>query len=195
MTAWHDEQANDAQDALAMSGNVTDLPVAAATAGTRLTPDAIEMLLEALLQIRLECHLWKAHFIHIMGHGFPKDSSSEYADVWELMLARAIPAFSTTNYVQFAPLFDVALKEARARFEKLSIVYEQVLPRHVQKRLAKATRQLDFSVASYRWIPARAATEDPDVLFAARFKAVIRVLRLVARDADERLETMVPDRN
>jgi len=183
-----------------MSANLPDLPVtevaaAAAASATRLKPDAFEMLLEALLQIRLECHLWKAHFIHIMGHSFPQDSDNEYHDVWDLMLDRAIPKFSTENYTLFAPLFDTALKEARARLERLSTVYARVLPRHVQKRLAKATRQLEFSVASYRWIPARAATEDGDVLFSARFKAVIRLLRLIAHDADERLSAMVPEQN
>lgn len=176
-----------------MSANVVDMQILPAS-GARLTPDAFEILLEALLQIRLECHLWKAHFIHIVGHSFPKDTSSEYADVWDLMLARAIPNFSPATYLQFAPLFDAALNEACARLEKLRIVYARVLPRHVQKRLVKATRQLEFSIASYRWIPARALSEDPDVLFSARFKAVIRLLRLIARDADERLEAMVPDR-
>lgn len=182
-----------------MSADISDLPLTAAAATTpaspKLTPDAFEILLEALLQIRLECHLWKAHFIHIVGHSFPKDTSSEYNDVWDLMLARAIPEFSPASYMQFTPLFGDGLKEACARLEKLGIVYARVLPRHVQKRLTKAVRQLEFSMASYRWIPARAATEDPDVLFAARFKAVIRLLRLIARDADERLEAMVPDRS
>lgn len=182
-----------------MSADISDLPLisSASTAAPapKLTPDAFEILLEALLQIRLECHLWKAHFIHIVGHSFPKDTSSEYKDVWELMLARAIPEFSTASYLQFAPLFDEGLKEACARLQKLSIVYARVLPRHVQKRLTKAVRQLEFSIASYRWIPARAANEDPDVLFSARFKAVIRLLALIARDADERLEAMVPDRS
>jgi hypothetical protein len=177
-----------------MSAKVSDLSLSTAAPGARLTPDAFEILLEALLQIRLECHLWKAHFIHIVGHSFPQDPAGEYQDVWDLMLARAIPSFSPATYQQFAPLFDEALKEARARFEKLGIVYARVLPRHVQKRLAKAARQLEFSMASYRWIPARALTDDPDVLFCARFKAVIRLLRLIARDADERLEAMVPDR-
>lgn len=177
-----------------MNANVSDSSLQAASTGTRLTPDAFEILLEALLQIRLECHLWKSHFIHIMGHSFPTDISREYEDVWDLMLARAIPTFSPATYVQYAPLFNDALKEARARLERLSVIYARVLPRHVQKRITKATRQLEFSVASYRWIPARAATEDPDVLFSARFKAVIRLLRLVARDADERLEAMVADR-
>jgi len=181
-----------------MSANVPDQPANAAnvaTSATRLTPDAFEMLLEALLQIRLECHLWKAHFIHIMGHSFPQDTASEYKDVWDLMLARAIPKYSTENYDLFAPLFDAALKETRARLEKLSTIYARVLPRHVQKRIAKANRQLEFSIASYRWIPARAATEDADILFSARFKAVIRLLRLVAHDADERLTAMVPEQN
>lgn len=184
-----------------MSAEVSDLSVSTATPAAnassvtpKLTPDAFEILLEALLQIRLECHLWKANFIHIMGHSFPKDTSSEYNDVWDLMLDKAIPAFTPANYVLYAPLFDAALKEASARLQRLSAIYAQVLPRHVQKRLAKATRQLEFSVASYRWIPARAANEDPDVLFSARFKAVIRLLRLIAHDADERLEAMVPER-
>jgi hypothetical protein len=193
-----------------MSVNVPDLPAASlhlvqppqqtqSTAlsdippGARLKPDAFEMLLEALLQIRLECHLWKAEFIHIMGHSFPQDPTNEFHDVWDLMLARAIPRYSEENYALFTPLFDTALKEARARLEKLSVVYARFLPRHVQKRLAKAIRQLEFSVASYRWIPARASSDDPDVLFSARFKAVIRLLRLVAHDADERLSAMVPE--
>lgn len=178
-----------------MSAEISDLPLnAVPAANTRLTPDAFEILLEALLQIRLECHLWKAHFIYIVGHSFPKDTSSEYKDVWDLMLARAIPEFSSEAYVQFAPLFNEGLKEACARLEKLSVVYARVLPRHVQKRLTKAVRQLEFSIASYRWIPARSVSEDPHVLFAARFKAVIRLLRLIALDADQRLEAMVPDR-
>ena len=181
-----------------MSADSSDLSLNASPTPSapveKLTPDAFEILLEALLQIRLECHLWKAHFIHIVGHSFPRDTANEYKDVWELMLARAIPTFSPSAYIQFTPLFDEGLRETSARLQKLSIVYARVLPRHVQKRLTKAVRQLEFSIASYRWIPARAANEDPDVLFAARFKAVIRLLRLIAQDADQRLEALVPDR-
>ena len=159
---------------------------------TRLSSDPFEILLEALLQVRLECHLWKAHFIHLAGPSLPEGTSAEYRDVWDLMLDRWIPEYSPENYRHYAPLFENAIRDMRARFDKLSVVFYRVLPRDIQKRLDKAARQLDFAAASYLWIPARVHIEDPAVLFAARFKSVIRVLRLIARDADERLRIMVP---
>ncbi|MFL6548862.1 MAG: hypothetical protein ACJ8OJ_09205 [Povalibacter sp.] len=164
----------------------------ASTAVTRLSSDPFEILLEALLQVRLECHLWKAHFIHLSDHSLPEGTSEEYRDVWDLMLAQWIPEYSPENYQRYAPLFENAIRDMRARFDRLSVVFYRVLPRDVQKRLDKAARQLDFAAASYQWIPARVHIEDPAVLFAARFKGVIRVLRLIARDADERLRMMVP---
>ncbi len=161
------------------------------TSPTRLSSDPFEIFLEAMLQVRLECHLWKAHFIHLSGHTLPEASSAEYRDVWDLMLAKWIPVYSDENYRRYAPLFENALRDMRARFDRLAVVFSRVLPRDVRKRLDKAIRQLDFASASYRWIPARAHVEDPAVLFTARFKGVIRVLRLIARDADERLRAMV----
>lgn len=159
--------------------------------GTRLSPDAFEIHLEALLQVRLECHLWKAHFMQIAGRDVPDGSTGKYLDVWELMLAEWIPAYSPEKYALFKPLFDSALKDMRTRFERLIGVYENVLPRDVKRRLARANRQLDFAAASYGWIPARSAVEPPERLFLARFKAAIRLLSLIARDADQRLRAMV----
>jgi hypothetical protein len=158
---------------------------------SRLSSDPFEMLLEALLQVRLECHLWKAHFIHLGGRDLPEGTLAEYRDVWDLMLAKWIPEYSPENYQRYAPLFENAIRDMRARFDRLSVVFCRVLPRDVRKRLDKASRQLDFAAASYQWIPARVHIEDPAVLFAARFKGVIRVLQLIARDADERLRLMV----
>ena len=160
-------------------------------AGDRLSPDAFEIHLEALLQVRLECHLWKAHFMQLAGHDMPDGSSGKYLDVWDLMLAEWIPSYTSERFELFKPLFDVALRDMRGRFERLVNVYESVLPRDVKKRLKRAIRQLDFAAASYRWIPARSAIEPPDVLFKARFKAAIRLLSLIARDADQRLAAMV----
>jgi len=160
---------------------------------TRLSSDPFEILLEALLQVRLECHLWKAHFIHLAGHSLPEGTSLEYRDVWDLMLDRWIPEYSPENYQRYAPLFENALRDMRARFDRLIVVFSRVLPRDMRVRLERAMRQLDFAAASYQWIPAREQVDDPKVLFAARFKGVIRVLRLIARDADERLRAMVPD--
>ncbi|HKE96101.1 MAG TPA: hypothetical protein VKB34_17465 [Povalibacter sp.] len=172
--------------------SVATLPDDATLAApTRLSSDPFEILLEALLQVRLECHLWKAHFIHLAGYQLPEATSAEYRDVWDLMLARWIPEYSPETYQRYAPLFENAIRDMRARFDRLSVVFCRVLPRDVRKRLEKAARQLDFAAASYQWIPARVHIEDPAVLFAARFKGVIRVLRLVARDADERLRAMV----
>lgn len=161
-------------------------------AAARLSSDPFEILLEALLQVRLECHLWKAHFIHLSPDSLPQGASPEYRDVWDLMLAQWIPPYSPENYQRFAPLFENAIRDMRARFDRLGVVYCRVLPRDVQRRLERAARQLDFAAASYKWIPARTHIEDPAVLFAARFKGVIRLLRLIARDADERLRAMVP---
>lgn len=161
-------------------------------AAARLSSDPFEILLEALLQVRLECHLWKAHFIHLSQGSLPQGTSLEYRDVWDLMLTQWIPAYSPENYQRFAPLFENAIRDMRARFDRLGVVYCRVLPRDVQRRLERAARQLDFAAASYKWIPARTHIEDPAVLFAARFKGVIRLLRLIARDADERLRAMVP---
>jgi hypothetical protein len=161
-------------------------------AAARLSSDPFEIFLEALLQVRLECHLWKAHFIHLAQRELPEGTAAEYRDVWDLMLAQWIPAYSPENYQRFAPLFDNAIRDMRTRFDRLSVVFSRVLPRDVQRRIERAGRQLDFAVASYSWIPARAHIEDPAVSFAARFKSVIRVLRLIARDADERLAAMVP---
>ena len=163
-----------------------------AASSARLSPDAFEILLEALLQVRLECHLWKAQFIHISGSHLPDAVPGEFRDVWELMLARWLPAYSEDNYRRYAPLFHDALKDLRSRFERLRTVYARVLPRDFRKRLIKASRQLDFAAASYSWIPARANFEDPAIIFTARFKGVVRVLRLIARDADERLAALVP---
>lgn len=162
-------------------------------APARLSSDPFEIFLEALLQVRLECHLWKAHFIHLAGHELPEATSAEYRDVWDLMLARWIPEYSPENYRRYAPLFENALRDMRSRFDRLGIVFGRVMPRDVRKRLDKAVRQLDFASISYQWIPARAEIEDPAVLFAARFKGVIRVLRLISRDADERLRAMVEE--
>jgi hypothetical protein len=158
---------------------------------TRLSSDPFEIFLEAMLQVRLECHLWKAHFIHLSGHTLPEATSADYCDVWDLMLAKWIPEYSPENYRRYAPLFENALRDMRSRFDRLTVVFSRVLPRDVRKRLDKAIRQLDFAAASYKWIPARVHIEDPAVLFAARFKGVIRVLRLIARDADQRLRLMV----
>jgi hypothetical protein len=160
---------------------------------THASPDAFETFLEALLQVRLECHLWKAHFMSIAGPNLPAADEGQYRDVWDLMLARWIPEYSEETYQRFAPLFSGAIRDMSARFDKLAIVYLRVLPRDVRKRLMKAVRQLDFASLSYEWIPARAGVESPEVLFAARFKGVIRLLRLIARDADQRLAAMVPD--
>ena len=156
-----------------------------------LAPDAFEIHLEALLQVRLECHLWKAHFIQVSNRDVPDGRSDRYLDIWDLMLSEWIPTYSPQKFEQFKPLFDDALKDMRARFERLVNVYDSVLPRDVKKRLMRAMRQLDFASASYRWIPARSVIESPDVLFAARFKAAIRLLSLIARDADQRLAAMV----
>lgn len=160
---------------------------------THAAPDAFETLLEALLQVRLECHLWKAHFMHLAGPNLPAPRDGQYRDVWDLMLAEWIPAYSEEAYQRFAPLFHGAIRDMSARFDKLCIVYLRVLPRDVRKRLLKAIRQLDFASLSYQWIPARASVDPPDVLFAARFKGVIRLLGLIARDADQRLAALVPD--
>lgn len=171
-----------------MSANMAS---AGARAADQLSPDAFEIHLEALLQVRLECHLWKAQFMQLAGRDAPRGESGDYLDVWDLMLAEWIPGFSTERYLHFAPLFDAALKDMRARFERLLRVYDQVLPRDVKRRLTRAIRQLDFAAASYRWIPARSAIEPAEALFAARFKGAIRLLSLIARDADQRLAAMV----
>ncbi len=159
--------------------------------GTNLSPDAFEIHLEALLMLRLECHLWKAHFMHLAGREARHVSSHAYIDVWDLMLAEWIPAYTPARYERFRPLFDEAIKDMRARLERLMSVCESVLPRDVKKRIRRALRQLDFASASYRWIPARASIEPPEKLFEARFKGMIRLLSLIARDADKRLQAMV----
>src|SRR5687767_5199373 len=122
---------------------------------TRLSSDPFEIFLEAMLQVRLECHLWKAHFIHLSGHTLPEATSADYCDVWDLMLAKWIPEYSPENYRRYAPLFENALRDMRSRFDRLTVVFSRVLPRDVRKRLDKAIRQLDFAAASYKWIPAR----------------------------------------
>jgi hypothetical protein len=164
-----------------------------APAVTRLSSDPFEMFLEALLQVRLECHLWKAHFIHLAGHSLPEGTSADYRDVWDLMLDKWIPEYTPENYQHYAPLFENAIRDMRARFDRLIVVFSRVLPRDVRSRLERAMRQLEFAAASYQWIPAREHIENPSILFAARFKSVIRVLRLIARDADERLRAMVKE--
>ena len=166
--------------------------IIAPEASVRLSSDTVEILMEALLQVRLECHLWKSHFIHLAERELPEGTEEQYRDVWDLMLAQWVPPYSAENYQRFAPLFENSIRDMRARFDRLSVVFCRVLPRDVQRRLDKAARQLDFAAASYRWIPARTHIDDPAVLFAARFKSVIRVLRLIARDADERLRALVP---
>jgi hypothetical protein len=171
-----------------MSAELTSRPSEQAIS---LSPDAFEIHLEALLLLRLECHLWKAHFMLAAGREARHVSSQQYLDVWELMLAEWIPAYSPEKYERFRPLFDDALKDMRARFERLMKVYEGVLPRDVKKRMKRALRQIDFAAASYRWIPARSALESPEVLFHARFKGMIRLLSLIARDADSRLQAMI----
>jgi hypothetical protein len=158
---------------------------------THLSPDAFEIHLEALLMLRLECHLWKAHFMQLAGREARHVSAERYLDVWDLMLAEWIPAYSPEKYERFQPLFDVAIKDMRARFERLMNVCDAVLPRDVKKRMRRALRQLDFASASYRWIPARSSIESPEALFHARFKGMIRLLSLIARDADKRLQAMV----
>jgi hypothetical protein len=164
----------------------------AAQSADRLSPDAFEIHLEALLQVRLECHLWKAHFMRLTGRDEPHGAKGgRYLDVWDLMLAEWIPTYSAERYATYAPLFDAALKDMRARFERLLSVYDDVLPRDVKRRLVRAIRQLDFAAASYRWIPARSVIEPAEVLFAARFKGAIRLFSLIARDADQRLAAMV----
>ncbi|MGH8174923.1 MAG: hypothetical protein ACREV5_01515 [Steroidobacter sp.] len=174
-----------------MSANMSSHSALGAEPATRLSPDAFEIHLEALLLLRLECHLWKAHFMQIAGRDVPHGSSERYLDIWELMLIEWIPAYTPEKYERFRPLFDDALKDMRERFERLMSVFDSVLPRDVKKRMKRALRQLDFAAASYRWIPARSAIESPDVLFKARFKGMIRLLSLVARDADQRLAAMV----
>ena len=171
-----------------MSANLAS---AGARPADRLSPDAFEIHLEALLQVRLECHLWKAQFMQLTGRDAPQGDSGHYLDVWDLMLAEWIPEYSADRYLQFTPLFDAAMKDMRARFERLLHVYDQVLPRDVKRRLTRAVRQLDFAAASYRWIPARSVIEPAEALFAARFKGAIRLLSLIARDADQRLAAMV----
>jgi len=165
--------------------------IAGGQAADRLSPDAFEIHLEALLQVRLECHLWKGQFMQLTGREARHAATGRYLDVWDLMLAEWIPPYSAERYDRFRPLFDAALKDMRARFERLLAVYDQVLPRDVKRRLTRAIRQLDFAAASYRWIPARSAIEPPEQLFAARFKGAIRLLSLIARDADQRLAAMV----
>lgn len=156
-----------------------------------LSPDAFEIHLEALLMLRLECHLWKAHFMHLAGREARHVSSHAYIDVWDLMLAEWIPTYTPERYERFRPLFDEAIKDMRLRLERLMNVCGNVLPLDVKKRMKRAIRQLDFAAASYRWIPARAAIESPEKLFEARFKGMIRLLSLLARDADKRLQAMV----
>lgn len=156
-----------------------------------LSPDAFEIHLEALLMLRLECHLWKAHFMQLAGREARHVSSHAYLDVWDLMLAEWIPEYSPERYDRYRPLFDEAIKDMRARLERLMRVCDHVLPRDVKKRIRRALRQLDFAAASYRWIPARAAIDSPERLFNARFKGMIRLLSLIARDADKRLQAMV----
>jgi hypothetical protein len=174
-----------------VSAHIADEPDRPVAAPTRVSPDAFEIHLEALLLVRLECHLWKAHFIQLAGRHVPDGSSDNYLDIWELMLAEWIPPYSPERFEQFKPLFDNALKDMRMRFERLLQVYDSVLPRHVKKRLSTVIRQLDFAIASYRWIPARSVVESPEILFRARFKAAIRLMSLIARDADQRLAAMV----
>lgn len=160
-------------------------------AGSRLSPDAFEIHLEALLMLRLECHLWKAHFMKLAGHEARYVSTERYLDVWDLMLAEWIPAYTPERYERLRPLFDGGIKDMRARLERLMDVCDAVLPRDVKRRIRRALRQLDFAAASYAWIPARAAIESPVMLFEARFKGMIRLLSLIARDADKRLQAMV----
>src|SRR5918992_839195 len=158
---------------------------------SNLSPDAFEIHLEALLMLRLECHLWKAHFMYLAGREARHVSSHAYLDVWDLMLAEWIPNYTPEKYERFRPLFDDAIKDMRARLERLMNVCGTVLPRDVKKRMKRALRQLDFAAASYRWIPARSSIESPETLFRARFKGMIRLLSLIARDADKRLQAMV----
>ena len=174
-----------------LAGHFTEAGQDAASGVTRLSSDPFEMFLEALLQVRLECHLWKAHFIHLAGHSLPEGTSADYRDVWDLMLDKWIPEYTPENYQRYAPLFENAIRDMRARFDRLIVVFSRVLPRDVRQRLERAMRQLEFAAASYQWIPAREHIEDPAVLFAARFKSVIRILRLIARDADGRLRAMI----
>lgn len=156
-----------------------------------LSPDAFEIHLEALLMLRLECHLWKAHFMQLAGREARHVKAHAYLDVWDLMLAEWIPEYTPERYERFRPLFDEAAKDMRARLDRIMRVCDHVLPRDVKKRIRRAIRQLDFAAASYRWIPARSAIEPPEMMFNARFKGMIRLLSLIARDADKRLQAMV----
>lgn len=177
---------NKDSEGLHMSANLESRSHAA-----DLSPDAFEIHLEALLMLRLECHLWKAQFMQLAGREARHVSSHAHLDVWDLMLAEWIPAYTPERYERFRPLFDEAIKDMRTRFERLMRVCDQVLPRDVKKRIRRALRQLDFAAASYCWIPARSTVEPPEKLFEARFKGMIRLLSLIARDADKRLQAMV----
>ena len=157
----------------------------------QLTPHALDSLLQALLHVRLECHLWKAHFIQLAGSDLPAPSQGAFRDMWDVMLAHWIPVYTPENYERYSPLFGAAIKDTRDRFERLRQVYARVLPRDVSRRLKQATQQLQFESAAWRWIPGRTAIENPDRLMAARFKGVIRLLSLISRDADQRLVTLV----
>jgi hypothetical protein len=107
-----------------------------------LSPDAFEIHLEALLMLRLECHLWKAHFMHLAGREARHVSSHAYIDVWDLMLAEWIPAYTPERYERFRPLFDEAIKDMRLRLERLMNVCGNVLSldsRPRRNRIARKT--------------------------------------------------------
>lgn len=121
----------------------------------------------------------------------PEGQPGQFRDVWDLMAELWIPKYSEETFQSYKPLFRDGLPAVQRRFDRLIQLFSDILPHDFRAKLVRASRKLEVERTVYSSLPNFVKENQANAFFYGRFVEVIRVLRDIARDADERRELLM----
>jgi hypothetical protein len=153
-----------------------------------LSKEDITLRREAYTQAILSVHYWKNVYMGLNPELNRSGGSSKYKDIWDKLLAEAIPTFSRENWVRYRPMFEGELNTLSGRLQDVLSAFVDVVPPAARTLISQTRTQLESSRSLYHWA-GRGAGDD--AMFRTIFVSTLRDLRAV--DAEfQRLRDALP---
>jgi len=144
---------------------------------------------EVYLEISLTCHSWKNNYIILYPGNFIGKDDTEYLDIWEKMEKKGEHMYSESEWKKYLPLFREAINGLIIKFQRIIMMYSDVITPEFKTLLIRSIRQLETDQYFYLSFPEMLNIfEDKDRAFNIRFSEVINNLSYLAHKADEMSE-------
>lgn len=145
----------------------------------------IEYKSEVLLELSLNCHSWKIHYMALYPGGFMDVDGKRFIDVWDMMMEVASHPYSEQEWKRYLPLFVDGINRLLNKFDRALTLYPEILPVPFKTMLIRARRRLETEQGAYlSWPSLLKKISISEGFFKQQFTEATQVVRDVAREAD-----------